>query len=400
MAFIGKRGGRKGVYVYYTDKDTGEQKQLPREQTKHLDNLSAQEVQHWVDEWENRHGVVKERAVRINLSPDDRLSALWSQYQKQRTGTTKRRTATTDSESGLFNNHIVPYFVGKHGKKRPEIWHELVPGFHSYLFQESKLKDQTIRYVLWALERFGQYLVWSRHMALPFSIQVPSREHHKITPLKVRLEPKVVLDFVRTPKLTEVADGRVMISDQELKLSALLGYFAGLRPSEQWALDKSDFLTGGLAEKSTRTLWAFRKHGLGTKLSVLVTKTWQPRGGKIEELTKTHYSRGVVNIWNVEAAQLIAQMIKGLPDGRLFSASYYGMFQAWRKRVLPVLKVTPHDLRRASGLYLGRTARIELTLLQEHMRHAELETTALYIREPDIPDVKNKSALQDFDDVV
>lgn len=83
----------------------------------------------------------------------------------------------------------------------------------------------------------------------------------------------------------------------------------------------------------------------------------------------------------------------------LFTGSYYGMFQAWRKRIKPALKVTAHDLRRASGLYLGRVKRLDLTLLQEHMRHAEIETTMLYTREPQVPDVKIKPS-QDFDDVI
>ncbi|GEM_PF-3830049 len=336
----------------------------------------------------------------------DCLSILWSHYQSNRKKTRKRRHSTAANEAALFNNYIVPFFIGEHEKKKPEDWHDLVPKFHAHLF-EKKLKDQTVRYILWALERFGKYLVRSRHMTFPYAIQVPSREDHKVTPLKSRLEPEAALAYAR--KLFDIKKARntggrqVQISDRDMRLSVLLGYFAGLRPSELWALNKSDFLTGAKAEEASKTLAGFRKVGLGTKLSVTVTKTWQrgKNGGhQIKELTKSHYSRGVVNVWHPDAAKLIADLLKPLPEGRIFKFSYHGMFQTWRRVVLPELKVTTHDLRRASGLYLGRTKRLDLTLLQEHLRHSEIETTLLYTREPEVPELSKKGVKQDFDDVI
>jgi len=406
MAFRGKRRGREGVYVYYHDKNTGKQKQISRELTEHLDSATPEEIQKWIEDWESQHGQATDRSKRINLAPDDNLSRLWSQYQQHRKKTRKRRDATEDTESGLFNNYIVQFFVATHQKKDPKTWHDLVPEFHTYLFDQ-KLKDQTIRYVLWALERFGKYLVWSRYMTFPYAIQVPSRENLKITPLKTRLSPKDALNFskklVDVTKSKKLGGRKSQISDRDFRLSVLLGYFAGLRPSEMWALQKSDFLTGKFAEQSTKTLEGFRRYGLGTKLSITVTKTWQKsKDGAltIKDLTKSHYSRAVVNVWEREAAKLIAEFLKTMPDGRIFRFTYHGMFQMWRREVLPILKVSAHDLRRASGLYLGRTKRLDLTLLQEHLRHAEIETTMLYTREPEIPEVSKKDLKQNFDEVV
>ena len=405
MAFIVKRKGRKGIYALYHDRSSGKQVQIPRKLTSHLDNLPIEEAQAWVDKWEANHGMVVQRSQRINLAEDDRLNKLWERYQLHMTNTRKRRVGTTMHESALFFNHITHFFVAKHQRKKPETWHDLIPEFHVYLF-EKKLQDSTIRGILWALERFGEYLVWSRLMPFKYTIHTPSRQNIKVTPLKVRLSPEQVLQFVnetlKDGTLKKITGGRRhIVTEKEIRLSILLGYFAGLRPSEQWALNKSDFLTGADAEENTNTLDGFRKYNLGSKLSLSITKTWQIKGGpaKIEELTKSHYSRSVVNVWHVQAANLIGSILKGLKDGPIFSIGYHGMGQLWRREVLPRLNVTAHDLRRASGFYLGRVKRVDITLLQDHLRHAEIETTMLYTRDPFVPELKQKKRTQNFDDL-
>ena len=407
MAFIAARKGRKGIYVYYHDRNRGRQQQVPRKFTKHLDNATEEEIQAWLDEWEEKHGLAKQRSDRLRLADKDKLAVLWKNYQSHYFAINKRRDATEARETADFENHILPFFVGELENKKPETWHEHVPAFHAKLF-ESGLSDQTVRYILWALQRFGEYLVWSRHMRFPYAIQTPSRENQKVTPLQVRLEPDELLRQLKIPVRVRTCDnvegegGRPhILTAADIELSVLLGYFASLRPAEQWALNKEDFLTGAVAERETKTLAGFRKHRLGSKLSVVINKTWQRKKPPvIEDLAKSHYSFGVVNVWYPAAAKRIAELLRERPDGRLFPLTYYGWFQAWRTLVMPKLKVSAHDLRRASGLYLGRTKRLELTLLQEHFRHAEIETTMLYIREPEVPDKPKVKNMQDFDDVV
>jgi integrase len=406
MAFVVPRRGKVGVYVYFHDRATGKQKQVPRKLTKHLDKATPAEIEAWLEQWDLKHGKSTDRSGRINLKDTDRLAQLWNQYQSHHSSIHNRRDSAERSEQGFFDNHILPFFVGLHENKRPEAWHDLIPDFHTYLFAK-KLSDQTIRYVLWCLKRFGEHLVWSRQMTFPYSIQTPSRENKKITPLKVTLTPEHVLEFVNDPLgLTDNQRFKIggrphIVTEADVKLSILLGYFASLRPQEQWALAKSDFLTGDMAEKNTKTLSGLRKHSLGTKLSIMITKTWQKtQPPEIQELTKSHYSRGVVNVWHPEAAKLIAKCLKDKPQGQLFSISYSGWFQLWRRSIEPRLGVSAHDLRRASGQYLGRVKRIELTLLQDHLRHSEIETTVLYTRDPVVPEISKKKLVQNFDDVL
>lgn len=377
LAFIQLRRKTK-IYAYYNEGDR--LLQIPRALTKHLDGQPLAVAEEWVQDWERRHGKTVQRSARIHLRPDDKLTALWAQYQTHQGQRSSRRERTAQKETLLLEKHIAPYFVGEHGKKDPAQWHSLVPGFHDYLFTRFKGRA-TIQKTLWTLERFGAYLVFKQHMTFPFAVQPPAQGNAKVTPLKVRLSPDEVLKYAK--------------QDRACALMVLLGYFAALSPSELFALERADLLTGDVAEVECKTLKGLRKHGLGSRLGVRVNKTLSHAG--VDLLTKNDYRTGVVNVWNADAAKMIAALMKEAPEGRLFPHSRSHNEKAFRLGVK--LGCTPHDLRRASCLYLGREKRLELTLLQEHMRHAEIETTMLYCREPSVPEPSKKKVKQDWDDV-
>lgn len=389
MAHVVWRRNSKKVYIYYYDRHAKKLVQLPREKTKHLDTETPDQVLKWVEDWEQDNGLAKARIESITLGADDKLKVLWDHYQENRMALRKRRLSTQNRETELLEHFIAPFFVRDHQRKDPTRWHDLVPEFHTYLLSR-QISVDTKKKVLWALERFGKHLVFHRLMTFPFNIQTPARDNVKTTPLKVRKTPDEIISFVRSHHFKD--------ENINFRLAILLGYFAGLHPSELYALEKSDFFTGERATdtKYCKTHKAFTKSGLGSKLSLKIDKTLV--GNKVEKLVKSHYSYGVVNIWNVEAAREIASHLKEMPAGRLFPFSRGWLDRAWREKVSDLLQATAHDLRRASALYLGRTKRVRLTLLQEHMRHAEIETTMLYIREPAIPDEKFAGE-QDFDDV-
>lgn len=389
MAFIHPRRGSQKIYVYYHDRNTGKLKQLPRKLTRHLDGQPREVADQWVREWEEQHGRIVERSNRIHLKEGDKLSGLWKAYQAQKASETdrERRPRTVRTESQNFHNYVVPFFVGEHEKKEPASWHALIPDFHAHL-ANLKLSARTRQKILWTLHRFGAYLVFTQHMTYPFVVRPPRSKNTKITPLKVRLTPKDVYDFVKTPHMS----GNV-----NFNLAVLLGYFASLSPSELFALERRDFLTGSIAKTKSKTYTGFKKRDLGSALAVVVSKTLE--SGGVVELTKNDYRTAVVTVWEVKAAKLIAEIVKEMPNGRLFPLALSTLEHLWGKIVKSKLRVTPHDLRRASGLYLGRSVRLDVTLLQEHMRHAEIETTMLYMREPAVPEKTKARVEQDFDDV-
>jgi integrase len=198
----------------------------------------------------------------------------------------------------------------------------------------------------------------------------------RATPLCYELKPEEVLAFSST--------GSVRAG-----LLALLGYFGSLRPEEIFALRKSDFFTGERARILAKTFKRFEAHGVGSGLSVAISRACK-RDGRVDE-PKTRTSRAVVNFWHAEGARQIASLVRELPDGWIFPGvrrdtpiGRNSQFAFWRKYGLRFRKesgdeqfVTLHDLRRSSCLYLGRTLDLPVTVIQEHMRHSDLKTTML-----------------------
>lgn len=378
----------KQVTVYYWDNKAQKLVPLPRDQTRHLDGKPKDFVHKWVADWEKAHGKLVSRVNRSTLKDDDILALLWKQYQGHQAKRKNRRERTAEKETDILHGHLVPFFIERHQKKDPADWHALIPAFHDYLY-EQKFADATVQKTLWTLERFGKYLVFKQHITFPFVVLPPARKAVKVTPLKTRKTPEEVLKYVRT---------HTHKHDIDFNLAILLGYFAALGPGEVFALEREDLVTGAEAEGESKTLEGLRAHNLGSKLAVVISKTL-PQEGPPVPFTKNDFRLGVASIWHPEAAKLIASIVREKPEGRLFPFSMGWLARAWREQVRDKLGCTPHDLRRASCLYLGRTLRIEPTLLQEHMRHASLETTQLYMREPAVPEKKSKKRVQDFDDV-
>jgi len=405
LATIFYRRATRKVYVYYFNKKEGKAVQVPRKLVKHLDGEPPAVVEAWVAEWEAANGIAKDKIDRFVLKGADKAKMLWEAYQTNRMRVKKRQTITADAENDIFEMYIAAYFVGTAKKKDPTRWHQFVPDFHNWLY-EKPISDAYRRKILWALERFGNYLVYSRVMNYPFAVQTPTRNNTKITPLKVTIDPKELIQTVcstefkrkSSPKKHATPNKAVKVN---FKLAVLLGYFASLRPEELYALERKDFLTGKAAAAKSTTREGLAQYGLGSKLVVIIDKALKAQDGKVAPLLKTAHSYGYVTVWYPDAAKVIAEMLMKLPEGRLFPFSRGYLDRAWREIVHPIIGATAHDLRRASGLYLGRVVRIkELTLLQEHLRHAEIETTELYMRSPPVEREDKSTGKQDFDDVV
>lgn len=397
MATLVRRRGSK-VYLYYYDSRLGRIVQVPRSITQGWDDLPPGEVLELKRQWEEDNGRAKSKIARMVLREGDKALRLWNEYQLQRKRNKKRTDHTETQEKRHFEAFMCPYFVGLHQAKDPTTWHGLVPGFHDWL-HEKDLTDSHRRKILWALERFGKHLVFKRYMTFPFTVQTPSRDDINETPLKIEISPDRILSVVKVQSFTRPPNKHGnRTSNVNFKLAVLLGYFCSLRPEELYALEKSDILTGQEAVEKSNTYDGLKTHNLGSKITVSIQKALQ--GNEIVERLKTHHSHGYVNVWHPQAALAIAAIVRGLPDGRLFPFTRGYLDRAWKEIVYPILGVTAHDLRRASAVYLGRVAMIPMSLLQEHMRHADLSTTAIYMRRPKKEVQKNRVVKQDFDDVV
>lgn len=374
---VGIQIRRNKVYVYYYDSHRGKQVFLPRERTRHLDGQSPETIAAWYVEWQQSSGVGQAASHRSSNFEAGELTLLWNDYQLKRKD--RRGRDTAQAESTAFHNFIVPFFVGQHQKKSPKDWTPLIPAFELHLSQELGLREGYQRKILRALARFGTYLIRHGKLSVEFRVEPPATVVHNATPLKARLSPEELLAAL--PALP--TDCKV-----NLRLIALLGYFAGLGPGELLGLTPANFYTGQLAVDSAKTYAGFVAHGLGSKLAVAVT-----------QYAKNDYRYGVVCVWSTDAARLIATELASLPrEERLVQVGERWMHEQWARHAKSVLGVTLHDLRRASCHWLGRVRRVPPTLLQEHMRHSNLQTTLLYMRDPLVPELAPAASV-DWDDV-
>jgi integrase len=385
MAYFQRRRNNQ-VAVYFWNKDTGKPQQVSREETAELDVLSDDEVRAWLIKWEAANGRSRIRSRRRSLLKDDELSKLIEAHLAEHAALYAPSEGTMAEYRYHFETYITPYFVRDKGAKDLKTWHTLTPSFGAYLIQEKKLSPGSVRKICQTLQRFGGFLVDQGLISHPWRVRSPRSKGKRTTPLSHRLGPEDAL---------ALADSLARAGHPLWALEMLLSYFGSLRPEEVYALNKEDFITGQAARSRARTWGRFQKHGLGSGLSVLIEKTHI--GKEPSTLTKTHYARGVVNIWDSAAAVAIAALLRELPDGRLFGGTRAQINYQYRKIAKPTVNLNAQDRRRASANYLGKEVGVDPILLQDHLRHSEIETTMLYTRDP--MDRNKDSGNQDFDDV-
>jgi integrase len=410
--FYREASGRLVIQVY--DPQTRSPRKIPSDEIAHLQNAADEEIAKWRALYiaENRHKA--RRTLERVLKSTDEAQYLFEQFLAEYSKLRRISSSTVYDENLRWNGYIVPYFVTKHGAKDIRLWElhtgQFPPWLHGQPRLNQAIKDGTEplgvnqqKKVIGLLERFGQYLARRNLIRAPWGFIKPTENVAAETPLEIEATPEDILKWSasREPKAA---------------LMGLLGYFASLRPEELFALRKSDILAGEPARTKAKTYPRLQQHGLGSGVSVDVQRAFQ-KNGKVDEV-KTPTSRAVANVFSVEAARRIATLLRDMPDGWLFPrrkrvrkgvyeylynapkpVSRDTSFKYWREygyhqgRVL----VTLHDLRRASGVYLGRTLDLPATLVQEHLRHADLKTTMLYMRRPS--DRTPKVVAQNWDDV-
>jgi integrase len=389
MFFQRKRG--REVCIYYWDKGKngkrGKQVPVPREETKHLDELDDRAIEQWMKEWAAAHNIQRSRASRRSRRSDDKLTMLFKAHIAEHRALRQTRDSTISEYQQHFDTYISPYFVTHHGVKDPTKWYPHTAQFPMFLLtQEKPTTNANIKKICDTLVRFGKYL--AQHQIIPTPYLVPSiKIGRRKPPLSKKAAPKDILGYAKN-------------LPSEWALFLLISYFGGLRPEEVFALSKEDFITGTAAKLQSKTYHRFQKFNigdvaLGSGLSVHIDKTITRR--EVLPLTKNHYAKGVVNFWHVEAARVIAGLLAAYGNGRLFPGARHILNARYFKLVKPVTGLNAQDLRRASSNYLGKEVGLDPILLQDHLRHAELSTTMLYVRDPSEREESDRK--QNFDDV-
>lgn len=376
MAYWQRKNGR--VYIRYYDPETKKRVRLPRNYVSHLDGLADTDIDKWVDQWSQQNISKSKIDLFVDYSSDE-VVTLIKAFLAERESVRKIDKSTMQQTERFFRTHILDYFVREKGQKDVRSWQFILSGFTHYLIDKN-LSINYIKKVLQSLRQFSEYLVRNHILAGTWLPLIPSTNKQSNTPLPKEHSPQEIIVSLRT-------------LDPDLRLLGLLGYFASLRPAETMALKLTDFYTGEQAIELASTQSVLHEHGVGSKLTVHIDKQRAVHNKDQTKSPKTRSSVAYVAVWYREGAKEIAGLLTE-SEIRLFPHSRDYYFRKWKNKGLPI---SLHDLRRSSGLYLGRTLNLPVQLVQEHMRHTDIKTTMLYMRRPEKKKVEHKN--QDFNDV-
>lgn len=380
VAYFQRRRGKQ-VTVYYWDAAAGKQARLSRAESRHLDELPDDEVRSWLAAWEKDHGREVRRVLLGKLAPTDPVAKLrdaaladWQLLRPIR--------ANTLEDYRRYFDHAVAFFIGKHSLQDVRKWAAHVPAFPAFLRVERELGVDAVKQVCRNLLRFGRYLVKQRVLAAPWYLEAPKTGRPAGTPLPGYMTEQEVVAYARSLPAPWC-------------LVPLLCYGGPLRPEECFALEKSDFLTGAEAAAATLTHKRLAREGLGSRLSISIDKTIV--GPRVDYLTKTHYAAGVANMWSAACARAAAEVLRDLPEGRVFPGGRDGINKQYRDAV-GAKGWGAKDWSRLAGVEF-RLRDIRLELAKDQFRHSNISTTQRYMRIPPGLIKEARGGKQDFDDV-
>lgn len=384
MAYIQRMKSGKIKAYYYKGKPI----QIPAAEVNRIipnpQDLSDHEIKLILEQWTVDNGVARVRSQRLTNYSDSAISSMLDEYFEDRKLTSRASESTLKNERSLFNNYILPFFVGEKGLKDVKEWINVAYLFIRYLDEHEAFNThKTANQIIFAFNRFGRFLFETRRIPTQWKQKTIKNKQGKAvrtTPLPKECFPEEVIEFARKLKTTR----------PDFAATVLLGYFAALRPSEAQALIwPDDFLTGAAARIQSHTYERLKKHSyrnmsLANAFAVKITKSVKdlPKERQIGE-TKTPNSNGVVTVWYPPAVQLLVEILKEMPRGPVIQPMHKTtFFKKIRNLVKNDFGLTAHSLRRSSALFLARTIGVDPYLLQDHMRHVDPATTHIYTRRP------------------
>jgi integrase len=337
------------VYVY----EDGRPKQLPRKLTRHLDTQPDDAIDHWV------HSYRLEK-------PQSTLPEFpqhWTDCKRKYLEflTESKAPETVYHHGYCLVTHVFPYFLN-HTRDMNEF-----PLFSIRLRQFMVAKScskSMIRGANSALRGLWKYCLEEGYITCldELRLRPPGIPRNQTTPLGRVLTPEEVLQFING-------------ADRKITLIAILGYFCSLRPQEIFGLNRGDFR----AKDEIEACRAMRAVGLYGKLAVRVER--QKRGDGSTVAPKAS-SKGWVACFDKNAAEALVTLLRGMSlNEQLFQYSNDWLTTLWKRE--GIQGITIKDLRRASLYWLGHYSKIDYATLKNHARHADPNTTWLYLRRPD-----------------
>lgn len=231
---------------------------------------------------------------------------------------------------------------------------------------EKGFKEAHINKIQGSVARFWKYARKNKKLVTGV-LDFDETVNHAVvgaTPLQRHVTPGEVLAFAKDCPYNDI------------KLFALLGYFASMRPQEIMAMSKKD-IVGGKEASKLECCKVMKEHGQFGGVAIYVQRQ---RGSKKTDIRIPKWGTVAnVAIFNKEAALLIRSLLKGI-EGDLPFSKYGNRYYTdkWKKHGLSLLN--PKDPRRASIYWLANYGSVSVIPLSLHARHKDVKTTGLYYR--------------------
>jgi len=357
------------VCVYYF-KDN-RQVAIPRSKTKHLDGKPDHEIEDWMRFYAAINRIPTKNAL-ADLGELEGLVGQFLTHLKHRglnPGTI--RIYQTCLRMGLLHFLKDP---------DPNNWYLLTGGFSEYLRKLGISAEQHNR----TNQSFGVFYRWLQlqgKIAHRHGLLLDNRPSERSkTPLERVLAPDEVLAWATAQTASE------------LRFMALAGYFLSLRTGELFGCRKSDFRAGSTA-RGFEAAKVLTKAGMPCNLVYNVRSCRRANGSNY---TPTELKRGgIVGCFDQRAAREIVKLANVAAGDLVLPGKPEPLMKRWGKS--GIVGISLKDLRRASLYWLGHYTEITLVGLQNHARHTDPKTTALYYRRPEEEFDNTEGMLLDLD---
>ena len=353
MSYWNVVGGRVRVYTYKDQKVVC----LPRALTAHLDGAEEHIVDAWVSCYDAEH-----RTRKPQPQTTDEFQV---QVERFRAFLDSRRKdpTTIGWHISSLKNHIIPFFLLREARQFAQ-W----PQHSIKMLEELQNKGLSNHQIVKANQALNQFWKWLMDEGLVYTaIRTRAPITVKVnTPLKFTLTPDSVLEWVNGCR------------NPQLRFLALAGFFFSLRPQETFALTPQHFIAGSRAT-ILECSKVMAEHKLFSRLVVKIDRQANKKG---EFTTPKAGSSGWVACFDERAARQLIVLLKEHPlDQILFTNKLDWVGRLWASGGIP--NITLKDLRRASIYWLGHYTSMGIQELANHARHANIETTRIYLRRPD-----------------
>ncbi|RYZ85924.1 MAG: hypothetical protein EOP04_14945 [Proteobacteria bacterium] len=393
MNFTRSKFGKVYVQAYCPIAQRG--KFLPRSETRHLDNLSDEEIWAFIRE---------KQAATISYdwghtSPSEAVESVlpasvtinferWLAHLEER-GLDMQTIRQHRSLGGRF---VLEYF-GKVGKEPdPNRWPEHTGNFYRWLTSAASLRlkldgngeikrdvngaklmepaacsNHQIKLVNICLRKFFRWMVEENLVnSVELRLRPPPSSAKKVQ-LQSKLSPDQVLAWARE------------CENRTVKFLGLAGYFFSLRPQEVCALRPIDFRTDH-AIKGLECVTVMKRAGLYGGLVTYVGRQKQTLGTIKDNAKKG--SNGWVSCFSKEAAQEIVNILNEEKlSEEVAKWNITKLYEDWR--MFGPKGFTMKDMRRASLHWLGQNSQLQPLHLMKHARHRNIETTMVYCQRPE-----------------